>query len=64
MREGDLIAFLCAGAYGASMSSTYNARELIPEVLVDGARYGIVRRRQTVSEMMALEGNVQYRPGS
>ncbi len=43
---GSLVAFLDAGAYGASMSSTYNARPLAPEVLVDGARCFVVRDRQ------------------
>lgn len=44
---GDALAFLDAGAYGAVMSSTYNARPLAPEVLVDGARFAVVRQRQT-----------------
>jgi diaminopimelate decarboxylase len=44
---GDSVAFLDAGAYGAVMSSTYNARPLAPEVLVDGARFAVVRERQT-----------------
>src|SRR5690606_14575359 len=45
MREGDLVAFMTAGAYGAVMASTYNARALVPEVLVRGDRFEIVRRR-------------------
>jgi diaminopimelate decarboxylase len=57
LTPGDRIAFLTAGAYGAAMASTYNARPLVPEVLVDGSRYGIVRRRQSVAETMALEIN-------
>jgi diaminopimelate decarboxylase len=44
---GDTVAFLDAGAYGAVMSSTYNARPLAPEVLVDGNRFAVVRQRQT-----------------
>ncbi|HYF07982.1 MAG TPA: diaminopimelate decarboxylase [Acetobacteraceae bacterium] len=44
---GELIAFLDAGAYGAVMSSTYNARPLAPEVLVDGSRFAVVRDRQS-----------------
>ncbi|MBR0652593.1 diaminopimelate decarboxylase [Roseomonas terrae] len=44
---GDVVAFLDAGAYGAVMSSTYNARPLAPEVLVDGDRFAVVRARQT-----------------
>jgi diaminopimelate decarboxylase len=55
LKEGDLIAFLTAGAYGASMSSTYNARPLVPEVLVKGSKYAIVRRRPTFEDMIALE---------
>ncbi|WP_292497298.1 diaminopimelate decarboxylase [Mesorhizobium sp.] len=58
---GDRIAFLYAGAYGAAMASTYNARPLVPEVLVDGSRYAIIRRRQTVAEMMALEADPRWR---
>ena len=60
LSEGDLVAFACAGAYGASMSSTYNARELVPEVLVDGDRFRIVRRRQDIQEMMALEADTAW----
>jgi diaminopimelate decarboxylase len=55
LAEGDLVAFLTAGAYGASMSSTYNTRPLIPEVLVDADRWAIVRRRPTFEEMTALD---------
>jgi len=55
LASGNLIAFSSTGAYGASMSSTYNARELVPEVLVDGERFTIVRRRQSVSELIELE---------
>ncbi len=53
--EGDLLAARCAGAYGAVMSSTYNSRPLVPEVLVSGAAFAVVRRRWTVEEAMALE---------
>ena len=49
---GDLIAFLDAGAYGAVMSSTYNARPLAPEVLVDGNRFAVVRDRQTLDSLL------------
>ncbi len=51
----DLVAFMSAGAYGAAMSSTYNARPLIPEVLVRGDRFDVVRRRWKVSEQLELE---------
>lgn len=52
---GDLAVFHDTGAYGASMSSTYNTRPLIPEVLVDGPATRLIRRRQTVEELLALE---------
>lgn len=53
--SGDLVAILGAGAYGASMASTYNSRVLPAEVLVDAGRYAVVRRRQTFDEMLAGE---------
>ena len=52
---GDLVAILGAGAYGASMASTYNSRPLVAEVLADGGRYAVIRRRQTFDEMIAGE---------
>jgi diaminopimelate decarboxylase len=52
---GDWLLFHEAGAYGASMSSNYNSRPLAPEVLVDGDSVKLVRRRQTVDELLALE---------
>ena len=52
---GDLIAILTAGAYGAVMSSTYNSRLLIPEVLVHGEEFAIVRPRQTYDDLIALD---------
>ncbi|MFY7866175.1 diaminopimelate decarboxylase [Roseateles sp.] len=52
---GDLLLIHDTGAYGASMSSNYNSRPLIAEVLVDGASERLIRRRQTVEELLALE---------
>lgn len=52
---GDLLVIHDAGAYGASMSSNYNTRPLIAEVLVDGDSTRLIRRRQTVEELLALE---------
>jgi diaminopimelate decarboxylase len=52
---GDLVAILGAGAYGASMASTYNARPLATEVLVEDGRYAVIRRRQTFDAMIADE---------
>jgi diaminopimelate decarboxylase len=53
LSPGDLVAFLDAGAYGAVMSSTYNARPLAAQVLVDGERWAVIRRRQTLEELLA-----------
>jgi diaminopimelate decarboxylase len=52
---GDLLAFATAGAYGAVMSSTYNARPLVPEVLVRGDTYAVVRKRQSYDALLALD---------
>jgi diaminopimelate decarboxylase len=52
---GDLIAFMTAGAYGAAMASTYNSRRLIPEVLVKGQEFAVVRPRQTWTELIGLD---------
>ncbi|MCO4272942.1 diaminopimelate decarboxylase [Pseudarthrobacter sp. HLT3-5] len=54
---GDLAVFHDTGAYGSSMSSNYNSRPLIPEVLVDGESTTLIRRRQTVQELIALEAD-------
>lgn len=55
MQAGDLLVFRTAGAYGATMSNMYNGRPLVPEVLVKGDEYAVVRRRPTWQEMIALE---------
>lgn len=55
LRAGDLIVFRTAGAYGAAMSSTYNTRPLVPEVLVNGDTFAVVRARPSFDEMLALE---------
>ncbi|MBI6628723.1 diaminopimelate decarboxylase [Pontibaca salina] len=52
LKADDLIAFRSAGAYGAVMASEYNARPLIPEVLVKGDQFAVIRRRPTFDEMM------------
>ena len=52
---GDLVAFMTAGAYGAVQASTYNTRPLIPETLVNGDQYAVIRRRPSYEEMLALE---------
>jgi diaminopimelate decarboxylase len=55
IEAGDLLAVVSAGAYGAVMSSNYNTRPRVPEVMVDGNRFHVVRRRETVAELMAPE---------
>jgi diaminopimelate decarboxylase len=55
LEVGDLLAIRDAGAYGAVMSSNYNRRPLPPEVLADSGAWRIVRRRQTVAELLSLE---------
>ncbi|RUQ35012.1 MAG: diaminopimelate decarboxylase, partial [Candidatus Competibacteraceae bacterium] len=53
--SGDLLAVRSAGAYGFSMSSNYNSRPRAAEVMVDGDRFQVVRRRETVAELYAGE---------
>jgi diaminopimelate decarboxylase len=55
VEPGDLAVFRTAGAYGATMASTYNSRSLVPEVLVDGDRYAKVADRIAASTIMAAE---------
>jgi diaminopimelate decarboxylase len=52
---GDLLAVRSAGAYGASMSSNYNTRPRAAEVMVDGAAFHVVRRRETIEELLLPE---------
>jgi diaminopimelate decarboxylase len=52
---GDLMVVRDAGAYGAAMASTYLRRPLPPEVLVDRGQWRIIRRRQTLDDMLGLE---------
>ncbi|HHS94825.1 MAG TPA: diaminopimelate decarboxylase, partial [Rhodobacterales bacterium] len=55
LAAGDLVAFRSAGAYGAVMASEYNSRPLIPEVLVDGDQYAVIRRRPSYEEMLSRD---------
>jgi diaminopimelate decarboxylase len=55
VEQGDLLAVMTAGAYGAVMASTYNTRPLVPEVLVNGDRYALVRRRPTYDELIGAD---------
>jgi diaminopimelate decarboxylase len=52
---GDLMAVRDTGAYAAAMASNYNRRLLAPEVLVEGAKWQVIRRRQTIDDLLALE---------
>ncbi|GMR19757.1 MAG: diaminopimelate decarboxylase [Gammaproteobacteria bacterium] len=53
--SGDLLAVLSVGAYGASMSSNYNTRPRVPEIMVSGDHYHVVRRREKIDDLVALE---------
>ena len=55
IQEGDLLAILDAGAYGMSLASNYNTRPRAAEVLVDGLRHEIIRRRETIHDLLAPE---------
>lgn len=60
VEAGDLIAFRSAGAYGAVMSSEYNSRPLIPEVLVQGDQYAVIRQRPTYEQMISRDTIPQW----
>ena len=53
--ENDLLYFKSAGAYGAVMSSTYNSRPLIPEILVDNVKFTIIRPRPSYDDLLGLD---------
>ena len=55
IREGDLLAIHSAGAYGACMSSNYNTRPRAAEVMVDGSEFHVVRRRETLEDLLLPE---------
>jgi diaminopimelate decarboxylase len=55
MEEGNPLVFRTAGAYAAAMSSTYNSRPLTPEVLVNGSRWSVVRRRLDVDAVFPID---------
>ncbi|MGE3955902.1 MAG: diaminopimelate decarboxylase [Vicinamibacterales bacterium] len=59
---GDVLVIRDAGAYGAAMSSNYNRRPLPAEVLVDAGSWQVIRRRQTVDDMLALETDASLAP--
>jgi diaminopimelate decarboxylase len=55
VKRGDLMSIFTAGAYGQTMASNYNARGRAPEVLVDGDKFNVIRKRETYEDMVALE---------
>lgn len=55
LQSGDLVAFRSAGAYGAVMASEYNSRPLVPEVLVSGDHFAVIRARPSFEEMLARD---------
>ncbi len=64
LQAGDLVALRTAGAYGAVMASEYNARPLVPEVLVKGDAFATVRRRPTYTEMLARDTLPPWMPAT
>lgn len=62
--NGDLLAVRTAGAYAAVMASVYNSRPLVPEVLVSGDTYSIIRRRWTIEDMIELETFAEWQSDS
>ncbi len=60
LASGDLVAFRSAGAYGAVMASEYNSRPLVPEVLVRGDQFAVIRERPTYEEMIARDKLPQW----
>jgi diaminopimelate decarboxylase len=54
-RRGDLLSVFTTGAYGFTMSSNYNARGRVAEVLVDGDKYAVIRKRETYEDLISLE---------
>ena len=63
VKSGDLAIFRTAGAYGATMASTYNSRDLVPEVLADGNRYAVVADRIAAGTVMAAERMPEWLAG-
>ncbi|MHC4464790.1 MAG: diaminopimelate decarboxylase family protein, partial [Planctomycetota bacterium] len=55
VKRGNLLSIFTAGAYGFTMSSNYNARCLPAEVLVDGNKFSVIRKRQTYEDLIASE---------
>ncbi|NIA19422.1 MAG: diaminopimelate decarboxylase [Xanthomonadaceae bacterium] len=61
LNSGDLLAVMSAGAYGFTMSSNYNSRLRVPEIMVTGKQYQVIRRRETFNDLVAGEIMVDWR---
>jgi diaminopimelate decarboxylase len=59
VEPGDLLVMKTAGAYGMTMASNYNTRGRVAEVIVDGGKAHLVRRRETPQELFALESLIK-----
>ena len=55
LSQGDLIAFMDAGAYGSVMSSNYNSRLKAPEIMIDGSSLKLIKKRESFEDSIALE---------
>ena len=55
LQPGELLAVMSAGAYGFSLSSNYNSRPRVAEVLVNGDSYQVIRRRESYEDLIRLE---------
>ena len=55
IQQGDLLAVRSAGAYGFTMSSNYNSRPRVAEIMVDGGKYQLIRQRETIEQLFANE---------
>lgn len=64
LAEDDLVAFMTAGAYGATMSSTYNSRLLVPEVMVRDDRFAVIRARPSHDALLALDSVPDWLTGA
>ena len=60
MKAGELAVIRSAGAYGSVMASNYNTRPLVPEVLIDGDRFAVIRERQTIEDIIETESVPQW----
>ncbi|MBF0634161.1 MAG: diaminopimelate decarboxylase, partial [Nitrospinae bacterium] len=60
LRQGDMMAVMSAGAYGFSMSSNYNSRRRVAEVLVNGSRFDVIRDRESIDDLIRGEHVPDY----